>query len=52
MDGLDLALAEASENFRRKRPKTEALQARAAAVMPGGNTRTILYTAPFPIRAV
>ncbi len=51
MDGLDLALAEASENFRRKRPKTEALQARAAAVMPGGNTRTILYTAPFPIRA-
>ncbi|MGQ0485958.1 MAG: aspartate aminotransferase family protein [Hyphomicrobiales bacterium] len=51
MDGLDLALAEAVENFRRKRPKTEALQARAAAVMPGGNTRTVLYTVPFPIRA-
>jgi glutamate-1-semialdehyde 2,1-aminomutase len=50
MDELDLALAEAAENFRGKRPKTEALQARAAAVMPGGNTRTILYTAPFPIR--
>ncbi len=51
MDGLDHALAEAIENFRRKRPKTEALQKRAAAVMPGGNTRTVLYTAPFPIRA-
>jgi glutamate-1-semialdehyde 2,1-aminomutase len=51
MDTLDLALTEAVENFRRGRPKTEALHKRAAAVMPGGNTRTILYTAPFPIRA-
>jgi glutamate-1-semialdehyde 2,1-aminomutase len=47
---LDLALHEAQENFRSKRPKTEALHKRAKAVMPGGNTRTILYTAPFPIR--
>jgi glutamate-1-semialdehyde 2,1-aminomutase len=47
---LDLALQQAQENFRRKRPKTEALHARARAVMPGGNTRTILYSAPFPIR--
>ena len=51
MDVLDRAVAEASENFRRKRPKTEALHRRAAAVMPGGNTRTVLHTAPFPIRA-
>jgi glutamate-1-semialdehyde 2,1-aminomutase len=51
MDALDHALAAAAENFRRKRPKTAALHSRAAAVMPGGNTRTILYTAPFPIRA-
>jgi glutamate-1-semialdehyde 2,1-aminomutase len=47
---IDLALQQAQENFRRKRPKTEALHARARAVMPGGNTRTILYSAPFPIR--
>jgi glutamate-1-semialdehyde 2,1-aminomutase len=48
---LDLAVSQAQDNFRKKRPKTEALHARAKAVMPGGNTRTILYTAPFPIRA-
>jgi glutamate-1-semialdehyde 2,1-aminomutase len=48
---LDNALAEAVEQFRRARPQTEALHARAKAVMPGGNTRTILYSPPFPIRA-
>ncbi len=48
---LDAALADAIENYRVARPKTEALHARAKAVMPGGNTRTILFTAPFPIRA-
>ncbi len=48
---LDLALQQASDHFRSKRPRTEALHARAKAVMPGGNTRTVLYSAPFPIRA-
>lgn len=48
---LDYALAEAIENYRVARPKTEAMHERAKAVMPGGNTRTILFTAPFPIRA-
>ncbi len=33
-----------------RRPKTKALQERAKAVMPGGNTRTVLFTQPFPIR--
>ncbi|HEY8210993.1 MAG TPA: aminotransferase class III-fold pyridoxal phosphate-dependent enzyme [Myxococcaceae bacterium] len=47
---LDLALAEAADRFRRKRPKTAALHDRARAVLPGGNTRSVLYTAPFPIR--
>ena len=51
MDGLDAQLAAAIENYRAKRPKTEALHQRAKAVMPGGNTRTVLYTAPFPVRA-
>jgi glutamate-1-semialdehyde 2,1-aminomutase len=47
---IDLALQQAAESFRRKRPRTEALHQRAKAVMPGGNTRTVLYSAPFPIR--
>jgi glutamate-1-semialdehyde 2,1-aminomutase len=47
---LDVALAEAEAHFVAKRPKTAALHARARAVMPGGNTRTVLYSAPFPIR--
>ncbi|NJM31246.1 MAG: aminotransferase class III-fold pyridoxal phosphate-dependent enzyme [Rhizobiales bacterium] len=47
---LDAALAEAEANFVAKRPKTAALHDRAKAVMPGGNTRTVLYSAPFPIR--
>ncbi|HUR42736.1 MAG TPA: aminotransferase class III-fold pyridoxal phosphate-dependent enzyme [Aestuariivirga sp.] len=48
---INTALDEAIAQFTAKRPKTAALHARAAKVMPGGNTRTILYTAPFPIRA-
>ena len=51
MDSLDAQLAAAIENYRAKRPKSEALHQRAKAVMPGGNTRTVLYTAPFPVRA-
>ncbi len=51
MTDIETQLAEAIATFRAKRPKTEALQARAATVMPGGNTRTVLFTAPFPVRA-
>ncbi|MBI2719203.1 MAG: aminotransferase class III-fold pyridoxal phosphate-dependent enzyme [Rhizobiales bacterium] len=51
MDGLDKALSEAAAAYAAKRPASKALQARAEAVMPGGNTRTVLYTQPFPIRA-
>lgn len=49
-DGIDDALADAVDQFIAKRPKTAALQARAARVMPGGNTRTVLFSKPFPIR--
>ena len=51
MANLDAALEDAIQRFTAKRPKAAALHARAAKTMPGGNTRTILYTAPFPIRA-
>ncbi len=47
---LDTALKDAMESFTAKRPKTRAMHERAAHVMPGGNTRTVLFTAPFPIR--
>lgn len=49
-DRIDAALAEAVAGYVAKRPKTAAMQARAAAVMPGGNTRTVLFSQPFPIR--
>ena len=48
---LELALDAAVTNFVAKRPRTQALHERAKAVMPGGNTRTVLFSAPFPIRA-
>ncbi len=51
MTSIETALVEAIARFAAKRPKTAALHARAAKVMPGGNSRTVLYTAPFPIRA-
>jgi glutamate-1-semialdehyde 2,1-aminomutase len=49
-DKRDAALAEAFSRFLERRPKTAALHARAEKVMPGGNTRTVLFTAPLPIR--
>lgn len=51
MTTIDEVLAEAVAKFVAKRPKTAALHERAKAVMPGGNTRTVLFSAPFPIRA-
>lgn len=49
-EAIDTALERAIANYVAKRPKTAALQARAKAVMPGGNTRTVLFSQPFPIR--
>lgn len=47
---LDTALNDAMDAFAASRPKTRAMHERAAQVMPGGNTRTVLFTAPFPVR--
>jgi glutamate-1-semialdehyde 2,1-aminomutase len=47
---LDEALDQAIAQFVAKRPKTAAMHERASAVMPGGNTRTVLFSKPFPIR--
>ncbi len=47
--GLDAALAEAREQYTLKNPKSLAKYVEACAVMPGGNTRTVLFYPPFPL---
>jgi glutamate-1-semialdehyde 2,1-aminomutase len=49
-DPIDAALAAAEQRYVDRRPRTRELHERASAVMPGGNTRTVLYHRPFPIR--
>jgi glutamate-1-semialdehyde 2,1-aminomutase len=48
---LDDALAEARETYARRRPLSAARHAEAAVVMPGGNTRSVLFHGPFPFTA-
>lgn len=47
---IDTALEDARQGYRLKRPKTLAAHKQAARHLPGGNTRTVLYHGPFPIR--
>ncbi|HEY6334253.1 MAG TPA: aminotransferase class III-fold pyridoxal phosphate-dependent enzyme [Alphaproteobacteria bacterium] len=49
---LEAALKEAEERFVAANPKSSARQAAAEPVMPGGNTRTILFYPPFPVAIV
>ncbi len=46
---IETALAEAVADFTARNPLSLARQTAAAAVMPGGNTRTVLYYNPFPL---
>jgi len=46
---IDAALTEAKEAYVRRNPKSLSRFVEATAVMPGGNTRTVLHYAPFPI---
>ncbi|KZD06775.1 aspartate aminotransferase family protein [Oceanibaculum pacificum] len=46
---LEAALREAEERFVAANPTSRRLHARAAEVMPGGNTRTVLFYDPFPL---
>ena len=50
MLNLDTALKDAMDSFAARRPKTKVMHERASEVMPGGNTRTVLFTSPFPVR--
>jgi glutamate-1-semialdehyde 2,1-aminomutase len=45
---LDTALAEARATYTAARPRSAAAHERARAVLPGGNTRSVLYYSPFP----
>ena len=46
---IDTALTEAKEAYVARNPKSFARFVEATAVMPGGNTRTVLHYAPFPL---
>ncbi len=47
---LDAALAGARDHYVAQRPIGARMHAEASEVMPGGNTRTVLYHPPFPLR--
>ena len=46
---VDAALNEAREAYVARNPQSLARYVEATAVMPGGNTRTVLHYAPFPL---
>ena len=45
---LDRALAEAIEGYRQRNPASARQLDAAAEVLPGGNTRSVLFQSPFP----
>jgi len=47
-DPLGTALSEALDRYVARRPTSERLQREAAEVLPGGNTRSVLFFPPFP----
>jgi glutamate-1-semialdehyde 2,1-aminomutase len=46
---IDAALAHAHAAYVTANPKSQARHAEALCVMPGGNTRTVLFHEPFPL---
>jgi glutamate-1-semialdehyde 2,1-aminomutase len=46
---LESALEEAENRFAAANPRSAARHASARSAMPGGNTRTVLHYAPFPL---
>jgi glutamate-1-semialdehyde 2,1-aminomutase len=51
-DALTCALAEEISAYVARNPRSRDRFAEATSVMPGGNTRTVLYYEPFPLRIV
>jgi glutamate-1-semialdehyde 2,1-aminomutase len=46
---LEAVYVEAEERFRAANPKSAAINQSAIEVMPGGNTRTVIHYAPYPL---
>lgn len=46
---IESALAEAYADYTERNPRSLARHEAASEVMPGGNTRSVLYYAPFPL---
>jgi glutamate-1-semialdehyde 2,1-aminomutase len=46
---LEEALTAAKERYSSRNPKSKAAHEHACQFLPGGNTRTALHTAPFPL---
>src|ERR1700722_14049502 len=46
---VEAALNEAKEAYVARNPRSLARYVEATTVMPGGNTRTVLHYAPFPL---
>ena len=51
-DLLQRALEDAEQAFMARTPKSGAEYERACAVLPGGNTRTVIHFSPYPVRIV
>ncbi|MEZ5713712.1 MAG: aminotransferase class III-fold pyridoxal phosphate-dependent enzyme [Paracoccaceae bacterium] len=50
--GLAATLSRLEDGFRAANPTSAKLHARACSIMPGGNTRAVLYYDPFPLTFV
>lgn len=48
-DPLETALTAATQRFVDRNPISGKLFQEAATYLPGGNTRSLLYTAPYPV---
>jgi len=48
-DTLEVAKARIEAEYRRRTPTSAALHAAAREVLPGGDTRTVTYFAPYPV---
>lgn len=46
---MQAAIETALEGFGERHPESKRLHEEALRSLPGGNTRTLLHTAPFPI---
>jgi glutamate-1-semialdehyde 2,1-aminomutase len=49
-DAASEAVAQARNRYAARRARTAELHDRAKAFLPGGNTRSVLYHRPFPLR--